>query len=107
MPLEEYHHYRSQKRGDPLFLVAPDAASRERALDTALVGQAVGGRTVALAPEGESEIAARAWRVLRLPAISPELAPMVYSVPLHLFAYHFAEARFARGLGYAPALPAE
>lgn len=106
MPVEEYHHYRTQKRGDPLFLVAPDEASHERALDTALVGQAVGGRTIALVPEGETEITARAWRTLHLPAIRPELAPMLYSVPLHLFAYHFAEARFARGLGYQPALPA-
>ena len=30
IPLEEYHHYRSQKWNDPLFLVAPDTASRER-----------------------------------------------------------------------------
>ena len=27
IPLEEYHHYNSQKAGDPLFLVAPDGPS--------------------------------------------------------------------------------
>ena len=32
--------------------------------------------------------------------MSDALAPLVYSVPIHLFAYHFAEARFARNLGY-------
>ena len=51
IPLEEYHHYRSQKAGDSLFLLASDPASAERALDTALVGEAVGGRIVAVLSE--------------------------------------------------------
>ncbi len=104
MPLEEDHHYRAQKAGDPLFLVAPDAESRERALDTALVSQDVGGNTVALLMDEDVEIAARVGESWILPRVAPELAPIVASVPLHLFAYHFAKARFARGLGYPPAL---
>ncbi len=100
MPLEEYHHYRSQKWNDPLFLVAPDTASRERALDTALVSDDIGGRTVALLPGPDSEIDARVSASWRMPKMSDALAPLVYSVPIHLFAYHFAEARFARNLGY-------
>ena len=50
MPLEEYHHYRLQKPGDPMFLLAPDEGSQPRALDAAMVGAARGGRTVALVP---------------------------------------------------------
>lgn len=100
IPLEEYHHYRSQKWNDPLFLVAPDTASRERALDTALVSDDIGGRTVALLPGPDSEIDARVSASWRMPKMSDALAPLVYSVPIHLFAYHFAEARFARNLGY-------
>lgn len=103
MPLEEYHHYRAQKRGDPLFLVAPDQASRERALDTALVSRAVGGQTVALLSEADHDITSRVTESWILPRVAPELAPIVHSVPLHLFAYHFAKARFARKLGYPPA----
>jgi glucosamine 6-phosphate synthetase-like amidotransferase/phosphosugar isomerase protein len=57
---------------------------------------------VALIPEGEDEIAALS-QPLFLPAVRPELAPVVYSVPLHLFSYHFAKARFARSLGHVPA----
>jgi glucosamine--fructose-6-phosphate aminotransferase (isomerizing) len=106
MPLEEYHHYRTQKAGDLLFLVAPDGASHARALDTALVGRARGGRTVALLPKGETEIAGVVETPLFLPAVRPELASIIYSVPLHLFAYHFAKARFARKLGYPGAFPA-
>lgn len=100
MPLEEYHHYRSQKRDDPLFLIAPDAASRERALDTALVSEDAGGRTVALLPGPDDEIDSRIAHSWRMPQVDDALAPLVYSVPLHLVAYHFAEARFARNLGY-------
>jgi glucosamine--fructose-6-phosphate aminotransferase (isomerizing) len=105
LPLEEMHHYRAQKRGDPLFLVATDPASRERALDTVLVGAARGGRTVALLARPDPEISAHAERTLLLPEVCPALAALVASIPLHLFAYHFAKARDALGLGYPGAFP--
>lgn len=105
MSLEEYHHFRSQKPGDVLVMVAPDAVSHARALDTAIMSRGSGGRLVALLPEGESEIAALADDVVRLPVVPDIVAPLVHAVPLHLFAYHFAIARFARGLGYPGAFP--
>lgn len=43
IPLEEYHHYNSQKAGDPLWVVAPAGASVPRALDTLREGRRVGG----------------------------------------------------------------
>ena len=101
LPLEEYHHYRSQKPGDPLFLVATDPASAQRALDTALVSQSRGGYTVALLSTPSPEIAARVQHVVTLPAVDAALCVFVASVPLHLMAYHFAKARDAQGLGYA------
>lgn len=107
MPLEEYHHYRSQKAGDPLFLIAPDAASRDRSFDTALVSQHVGGRTIALLGQEDEEISSRVQEAWRLPEVRSELACILYSLPLHLFAYHFAKARFARHLGYPTALEQE
>ncbi|RDJ27760.1 SIS domain-containing protein [Bosea caraganae] len=102
-PLEEYHHYRTQKAGDPMFLIAPDAASHQRALETAIVSKGVGGRTIALVPEGETAISAEVAHAWHLPAVRVELAPLVYSVPLHLFSYHVTKARDALGLG-APQL---
>ncbi|WP_291296286.1 SIS domain-containing protein [Elioraea sp.] len=105
MPLEEYHHYRSQKPGDVLVMVAPDAASHARALDTAIMSRGCSGRLVALLPEGETEIAALADDVVRLPVVPDIIAPLIHAVPLHLFAYHFAIARFAQGLGYPGAFP--
>jgi glucosamine 6-phosphate synthetase-like amidotransferase/phosphosugar isomerase protein len=102
-PLEEYHHYRTQKEGDVMVLIAPDAASRHRALETAVVGAGVGGKTIALVPEGETAFDAHVERVWRLPPVRDDLAPLVYSVPLHLFSYHITKARDALGLG-APRL---
>jgi glucosamine 6-phosphate synthetase-like amidotransferase/phosphosugar isomerase protein len=102
-PLEEYHHYRTQKAGDPLILVAPDEASHARALETAIMSRGEGGTCLALVPEGETEIAATADITWHLPPVPAEVAPVVYSVPLHLFGYHAAMERDALGLG-APRL---
>lgn len=102
-PLEEYHHYRTQKAGDPLFLVAPDAASHTRAVETAIMSHGSEGFCIALVPEGETEIAEIADVAWHLPPVAPETQPIVYSVPLHLFGYHAAVERDALGLG-APRL---
>jgi glutamine---fructose-6-phosphate transaminase (isomerizing) len=102
-PLEEYHHYRTQKDGDVMFLIAPDKASRARALETAIVSKGVGGYTIALVPEGETAFDPHVQHVWRLPAVRDDLAPLLYNVPLHLFSYHITKARDAAGLG-APRL---
>jgi glucosamine 6-phosphate synthetase-like amidotransferase/phosphosugar isomerase protein len=105
IPLEEFHHYRSLKPGDPLFLVAPDETSHQRALDTAEVGRYDGGQIFALVYEGEHAISEIASWVLKMPTINQLLAPILYSIPLHLFAYHLAIAKFDKGLGYVEAVP--
>jgi glucosamine--fructose-6-phosphate aminotransferase (isomerizing) len=105
IPLEEFHHYRTLKPGDPLFLIVPDQLSHARAVDTAEVGRYDGGRIFALVPEGEEQISSVAHWVLRLPPVHDWLAPILYSVPLHLFAYHLAMAKFDKKLGFVPAFP--
>ncbi|MFK7837567.1 MAG: SIS domain-containing protein [Sulfitobacter sp.] len=102
-PLEEYHHYRTQKAGDPMFMVAGDTASHARALETAIMSRGCEGYCVALVPEGETEIAEIADVAWHLPPVPAETAPIIYSVPLHLFGYHAAVERDALGLG-APRL---
>ncbi|WP_299671481.1 SIS domain-containing protein [uncultured Roseobacter sp.] len=104
-PLEEYHHYRTQKSGDPIFLVAADDASHARAAETAIMSRGCEGFCIALLPEGEAEIAQIADVVWHLPPVAWETAPILYSVPLHLFGYHAAVERDALGLG-APKLGA-
>lgn len=99
-PIEEMHHYRAQKPADPLVLLAPDAASRARALDTAIVGAGVGGRTTLLLGAPDAELAALCEHQHILPAVHPLLAPLLFAVPLHLFAHAYATARAEAGLGY-------
>lgn len=99
-PLEELHHYRLPKVGDALFVVAPDAASRERALDTALVGAAEGARVYALLSAPDRDIEARVAGTIRVPPVAASLAAIVHAPAVHALAYHFAMARDALGLGY-------
>lgn len=94
IPLEEYHHYNSQKAGDPLFLIAPRGPSLSRALDTALEGRRWGGQVYAIATEGDSVLKPAVDQQLELPVMPECLVPMVYTVPVQLFAYHTAIAKF-------------
>lgn len=95
IPLEEFHHYNSQKAGDPLWLIAPDGPSVARASDTAFEGKRWGGEVIALVMEGETALDAHAGTVLRLPSVAEPLSVLLTSVPVQLFAYHLAMAKFA------------
>lgn len=101
MPLEEMHHYRLPKQHDHVVIIAPDAGSRERALDTALVGHAVGARTVAMLGEHDEDIAAHVDHVISVPQAAGLLGAIAASVPLHLIAYHLATMRAAASGGDA------
>jgi glucosamine--fructose-6-phosphate aminotransferase (isomerizing) len=98
-PLEELHHYRLPKRGDALFVIAPDRPSRERAFDTVLVGAAEGARVHVLLSGPDREIEARVAAAIRVPAADPAVAAIVHAPALHALAFHFANARDAAGLG--------
>lgn len=100
LPLEEYHHYRTQKPGDPLFLVAPPGPSTNRALDTLQESRRFGGISIAVISDEDTELAPHADYALRLPPIHQLLVSIPYSIPLHLFAYHLAMAKFAHSEGY-------
>lgn len=57
--------------------------------------KARGGIVIALADEGDHEIAQRADHVVYVPPTNPLLTPVVMSVPLQLLAYHIAVLRGA------------
>jgi len=101
MPLEEMHHYRLPKQGDHLVIIAPDAASRERALDTVLVGQAVGATMFAVLGAADAEIAGRVRHVVEVPEATGMLGVIFAALPLHLLAYHFATIRAGLSSGDA------
>jgi glucosamine--fructose-6-phosphate aminotransferase (isomerizing) len=95
IPLEEYHHYVSQKDGDPLFLIAPRGSTLQRALDTARAGRAWGGTVYGVITQQEEHLKEHLDVAFELPPVSELLAPMVYSIPVQLFAYHVAMIQFA------------
>ena len=69
----------------------PDSVLRyQKTLGTLEYVKEHGGRAIAVATEGDREIARVADRVLFVPAAGELLLPIVEVVPLQLFAYHFA-----------------
>jgi glucosamine--fructose-6-phosphate aminotransferase (isomerizing) len=94
LPLEEYHHYVSQRDGDPLFLIAPRGPTLQRALDTARSGRIWGGTVYGVITRGERLLEESVDEAIGLPAMHEFLAPMVYSVPGQLFAYHVGMSQF-------------
>jgi glucosamine--fructose-6-phosphate aminotransferase (isomerizing) len=96
IPLEEYHHYTSQKAGDPLFLIAPNGLSVPRALDTAREGRRVGGQVYVITANDNATFDDWATHLIRLPPMIERLSSMVYSISVQLFAYHLGIAKFER-----------
>lgn len=90
VPLEEMHHYRLPKQGDHLVILAPDAASRERAFDTALVAHAIGARAMALLAAPDPALAALVETAIVLPNSPAATRPILACLPLHQFAWRFA-----------------
>jgi glucosamine--fructose-6-phosphate aminotransferase (isomerizing) len=94
IPLEEYHHYRSQKRGEPLFLVAPQGYSTIRARDTGIKGLENGGHVYAIVTKGDHTLDGCYTQRLDLPVINELFAPLLYTLPLQQFAYYLAMEKF-------------
>jgi glucosamine--fructose-6-phosphate aminotransferase (isomerizing) len=55
--------------------------------------KARGGPVIAVATEGDEEVAARADEVVYVPDVPEYLQPLVTAVPLQLLAYHIALLR--------------
>ncbi len=103
IPLEEFHHYNSQKPDDPLFVLAPSGPSVARARDTAQEGRRWGGRIYGVVHDGETALDACSDQVIRLPDVPECLAALTLTLPLQLFAYHVAMAKFRRAGAPVPA----
>lgn len=94
IPLEEFHHYNSQKVNDPMFLIAPDGLSIPRALDTAKQGKAWGGKIYSVVTEGNMMLKESSDHMIFLPKVEESMSPILYSLPVQLFAYHLAMNKF-------------
>ena len=76
--------------GMPVVALAPRVGSYDRMMGTIEEVRARDGRVIALAHEGDREIAARVSRVLAVPVSAELLSPIIMAVPLQLLAYHLA-----------------
>jgi glutamine---fructose-6-phosphate transaminase (isomerizing) len=94
IPLEEFHHYNSQKAGDPLFLIVPHGPGVPRALDTLHEGKRWGGQVYSVVSERDVELFTLSDKVIKLIEIPEALSAFIYTLPVQLFAYHVAMAKF-------------
>jgi len=97
--VEEYHHYNSQKAGEPLFLLAPSGPSVPRAVDTGIDALRWGGRLYVVTTDGERAFDALAGRVITLPPVPESLSPLVYMLPAQLVGYHLGLACYEAARG--------
>lgn len=89
--LEEFHHYNTVKKGDPLFIIAPPGSSTQRALETIWAGKELGGEICILTSEKEKYLVKEAEQVLLLPEVEECFANFVYAIPLQLFGYFLSQ----------------
>ncbi|MEV4603271.1 SIS domain-containing protein [Amycolatopsis sp. NPDC049253] len=92
--LEEFHHYNSQKAGEPLWLLVPSGRATARGVDTVHEAHRLGGHVYAVTTDGETSYDGLARAVLHLPEVSEELSPLLYFLPAQLVGYHLAVRKF-------------
>jgi glucosamine--fructose-6-phosphate aminotransferase (isomerizing) len=93
--LEEFHHYNSQKVGEPLWLLVPSGRARERGVDTVHEAHRLGGHVHVVTTDGETAYDDLARTVLHLPSVSDAVSPLLYFLPAQLVGYHLGVAKFA------------
>jgi glucosamine--fructose-6-phosphate aminotransferase (isomerizing) len=74
----------------PIVVVSPLGATYEKVMSNIEEVKSRKGRTIAIATEGDTEIAKKVNHVLYVPETNPLLTPILMVIPLQLFAYHVA-----------------
>ena len=77
----------------PVVAVAVKDKVYEKMINNIEQVKARGGTVIALATEGDEDIARKADHVLYIPQTSPLLTPVLAVIPLQLLAYHIAVRR--------------
>jgi glutamine---fructose-6-phosphate transaminase (isomerizing) len=81
------------EEGTPVVVVHPSSHIYAKMLTNIQEVASRGAAIIAIAEDGDDEVAAHAAHVLRVPATTQLLAPLVCLVPLQLLSYHVAVAR--------------
>jgi glucosamine--fructose-6-phosphate aminotransferase (isomerizing) len=77
----------------PVVVVATESPVREKVISNIQEVKARGARVIAVASEGDEEIATHADEVITVPRTHWLLTPPLAVIPLQLLAYHIARAR--------------
>ena len=77
----------------PVLALMPSDEHRERTLSNLHEAAARDAKLIAFVSEGDRALDGVARSVIALPRTHPSLAPILYVVPLQLFAYHVAVLR--------------
>jgi glucosamine--fructose-6-phosphate aminotransferase (isomerizing) len=77
----------------PVVVVATDSPVREKLVSNIQEVRVRGARVIAIATEGDAEIAEHADEVIWVPSTHWMLAPLLAVIPLQLLAYHIARSR--------------
>ncbi|HEX4339252.1 MAG TPA: glutamine--fructose-6-phosphate transaminase (isomerizing) [Polyangiaceae bacterium] len=77
----------------PVLALLADDGHRDRVLSNLQEAAARGAPIIAIVPEGDTSLDTLAREVIYIPHVHPSLAPILYTVPLQLFAYHVAVMR--------------
>jgi len=77
----------------PVVVVATESPVLEKVVSNMQEVRSRGARVVAVASEGDEQIALHADEVIRIPATDWMLAPLLAVIPLQLLAYQIAQAR--------------
>jgi glucosamine--fructose-6-phosphate aminotransferase (isomerizing) len=77
----------------PVLALAPDDNVFEKILSNMEEVKSRGGKLIAVAVDGNRQVHSRASQVVSVPETSAYLAPIIFSIPLQLLAYHIAVMR--------------
>jgi glucosamine--fructose-6-phosphate aminotransferase (isomerizing) len=77
----------------PVVVIALKDSAYEKIMGNVEEVKARGGRIIAIASEGDEEIANKVDHVIYIPATIPGLSPILSVIPLQLLAYHIAVLR--------------
>jgi glucosamine--fructose-6-phosphate aminotransferase (isomerizing) len=77
----------------PVVVVAPHDDIHDKVISNIEQVRARGGRIIAIATEGDTQVAQLAEHVVYIPLTIPMLTPILSVIPLHLLAYHIAVMR--------------
>jgi glucosamine--fructose-6-phosphate aminotransferase (isomerizing) len=77
----------------PVLALAPNDNVLEKILSNMEEVKSRGGKVIAIATEGNSKIHDRASHVVLMPETNYYLSPIIFSIPLHLLAYHVSVLR--------------